>query len=249
MKFSFINGNGIKLLAAVLMVIDHIGAIFFPQIVWLRCVGRISFPLFAYMLAVGCKYTRNKVYHFLLLSAAAAICQSVYFAVTGSLRLNIFFTFALSALLIYCLRGLGDCIMRGAGALICLLPCMAFAGMVFLTYLLCSVSDINGVPFGVEYGFWGCMLPVFPAAADVALEISKAEIFPSLRRFACIFSFAAGLVLLSAFHSSVIQWYCMFSLVPLVFYNGMRGKLNLKYFFYIFYPAHLALFYLISLLI
>ena len=65
MKFSFINGNGIKLLAAVLMVIDHIGAIFFPQIVWLRCVGRISFPLFAYMLAVGCKYTRNKVYHLL----------------------------------------------------------------------------------------------------------------------------------------------------------------------------------------
>ncbi len=71
MKIPSLSGNAIKLMAAAFMVIDHIGMIFFPEAVWLRCIGRISLPLFAYMLAEGFAYTRSKFNHIALLAAVA----------------------------------------------------------------------------------------------------------------------------------------------------------------------------------
>ena len=50
----------IKLIAAVCMLVDHIGYIFFPeQLIW-RLIGRISMPLFAYSIARGYEYSRQK---------------------------------------------------------------------------------------------------------------------------------------------------------------------------------------------
>ena len=39
------------------------------------------------------------------------------------------------------------------------------------------------------------------------------------------------------FDLAKVQIYSMFSLIPIFSYNGRKGK-NMKYFFYIFYPAH-----------
>ena len=36
------------------------------------------------------------------------------------------------------------------------------------------------------------------------------------------------------------QWYSLLALPLLLLYSGKRGKANLKYFFYIFYPVHLV---------
>jgi hypothetical protein len=60
----------------------------------------------------------------------------------------------------------------------------------------------------------------------------------SLTQYLC---FALGLVL-SVITSTggLPQEYALFSLIPIAFYSGKRGKLNLKYFFYLFYPLHLV---------
>ena len=60
--------------------------------------------------------------------------------------------------------------------------------------------------------------------------------------------FAAGLVAVSLAIGG-IQTFCLLALIPLAFYNGKRGKLRMKYFFYIFYPAHLIILYGINLLL
>ena len=49
----------LKLIAMVTMLIDHAGKILFPQLSFMRVVGRLAFPLYAYCIAVGCVYTRN----------------------------------------------------------------------------------------------------------------------------------------------------------------------------------------------
>ena len=50
-KLRVLNTNGLKFLAAALMVVDHIGMLFFPtQKVW-RIIGRLSMPLFAFALS------------------------------------------------------------------------------------------------------------------------------------------------------------------------------------------------------
>ena len=48
-----------------------------------------------------------------------------------------------------------------------------------------------------------------------------------------------GLLLLAADTGSV-QYWSLLALPLLLCYSGRRGKGNLKYFFYIFYPAHLV---------
>jgi hypothetical protein len=46
-----------------------------------------------------------------------------------------------------------------------------------------------------------------------------------------------------------LQWASLLSVPLLALYNQKRGKYNIKLLFYIFYPAHLAVIYLISVLI
>ena len=49
----------LKFIALVVMLIDHIGAKLLPQFFILRIIGRLSFPIFAYLVAVGAKRTRD----------------------------------------------------------------------------------------------------------------------------------------------------------------------------------------------
>ena len=58
-----LSNDRLKIIAAAAMLIDHIGAYLLPQVRILRIIGRIAFPIFAFMIAEGCRYTKNKKYH------------------------------------------------------------------------------------------------------------------------------------------------------------------------------------------
>ena len=68
----------IKLVAFITMAIDHIGYVFFPGEMWMRIIGRIAFPLFAYCLATGCIYTKNPKKYALRLFAFSVVSQPFY---------------------------------------------------------------------------------------------------------------------------------------------------------------------------
>lgn len=72
------TGFHLKLIALTTMFIDHIGAVFFPQVTLLRVIGRISFPLYAFLIAEGCRYTRNRGRYALGLGAFALISELPY---------------------------------------------------------------------------------------------------------------------------------------------------------------------------
>ena len=59
-----LNRNVLKIIALITMLIDHIGLVFFPGIEIFRIIGRISFPIFAFMIAEGCEHTENKKKYF-----------------------------------------------------------------------------------------------------------------------------------------------------------------------------------------
>jgi len=53
------NTFQIKVLAIVTMIIDHMGLFFFPQLIIFRIIGRLSFPLFAWLIANGAYHTHD----------------------------------------------------------------------------------------------------------------------------------------------------------------------------------------------
>lgn len=217
-----INANQLKIFGALTMFIDHMGLMFFPDMQFFRIIGRLSFPIFAYMISEGCSHTSNKPRYFLRIFSLAFFCQVVYYIAERSLYMSILVTFSISILLIFLLQYV--CSLSGFRKVL---------GFVGFGLALAVVLTITGV-MEIDYGFWGILVPVFASISD--------------NRNKKLFFFTVGLFLLSM-SSGGIQRICLLSVILLYFYDGERGKANLKYFFYIFYPLHLALLEVIYLIL
>lgn len=236
------SGFLLKLLAAITMLIDHAGLLLFPGVQWMRVVGRIAFPLYAYSIAEGFRYTHDRKRYFLQIFLLGAACQIVYTIADGTLYLGILITFSLSLCLMalareMCATWQGDMTAVGqwladhgfATAARRSLTTVAFFVVTVLTALLTMVVR-------VDYGFCGILVPLAAYLPEKPLH----------RKLAC----GGMLLVLSAYHWMLgdhVQLWCLFAMLPLFLYNGTPGKHRLKWFFYIFYPAHMAILYLLSL--
>lgn len=230
-----LSKNALKILAAVSMVIDHVGYVFFPQLTVLRIIGRLAFPIFAYSIYEGCRYTRNRGKYFLRVFLLGSVCFIGYFIYTKTLYFNVVISFSIAILIIYSLQGLKKQLIAGNKNIPrILLSSMLILTSVVLAYALCRRCE-------VDYGFWGIMLPVWAELLDISAFTQKSpEKIKSFEKPLIYAGFAAGLLLLAS-DMGGIQYYSLLALLPIVFTGSRRGKLNLKYFFYVFYPLHLLI--------
>ncbi|MFY4659846.1 TraX family protein [Scardovia wiggsiae] len=285
----------LKWIALITMTADHIGFILFPQATALRVIGRIAMPVFAYLIAEGCRYSRHKLRYFLTVLGTGAVCSvAAYYAAGGTLYQNILITFALSIATICSLQYLIDSvgggtlgsirrgttyrstkgsrghrqdsgsstvedseasiglstenIQRGfegntaedapgsAMRLPVLLSAAWFLGMIAVDGVLGFPAPfLSRIGFSVDYGFMGILLPVFVYAV------------PNRRLWKWL-ALAAGICLLTA-QMRWLEAYAFLSLPFVALYNGERGRYPMKYFFYLYYPAHIACITGISMLI
>ena len=91
----------IMLLAMLTMLLDHLGAVFYPEAEWLRLIGRIAFPLYAFRIVQGYRYTRNLKKYFSRLAALAIISQLPYTLLFEVKQLNVIFLFLVALLSLY----------------------------------------------------------------------------------------------------------------------------------------------------
>ena len=89
-----------KILAMLIMLIDHIGMVLFPDIVILRIIGRLAFPIFAYFAAEGCLHTSNIKKYLLRMSICAAVFQIVQWFVCKTWTPSVVWTYALAVLFV-----------------------------------------------------------------------------------------------------------------------------------------------------
>lgn len=218
-KRGFLTSNMLKVIAMVTMLIDHVGFHLFPTEISFRIIGRLAMPIFAYLIAEGCRYTKNKPRHFLEVFLLGVFCQTFMFAF-GQTKFNILITFSVSILLIY----ITDIAIKNKY----FLPIPII--LVILLYPTVTMI-LPKLGVGFDYGYFGMILPLF------AFVPSK-KILKTL-------SFAVGLALLCRF-SGRVQLYSLLALIPIFFYNGERGKFGFKYAFYIFYPLHILIIYAIK---
>lgn len=214
-----LSGNQLKLIALITMTIDHVGAYLLPQFTILRIIGRLSMPIYAFLIAEGCRHTKNKLKYLGLMVGFAVVCQLVDFFVRGSLQQCILVTFSLSMLLIFALQF----VEKKKDLLSCLVFFTLLAGVYYVSEKL--PGRIPG--FSIDYGFKGILLPVF-----ISLGTNKQQ---------KVLGAAVGMCFLALGKTS--QWYSLLALPLLMLYSGQRGKGNYKYLFYIYYPLHLAAIY------
>lgn len=235
-KVRFLSGNAIKFIAAILMVVDHVGLVFFPTVMVFRHIGRLSMPLFAFMIAEGTRYTKNKLKYLLAVFTLAVICQIAYYIFApNDLYFSILVTFTFSIVCIYALQFMKKCLLeREVKLWLKVCSALLFVLVIFTVNVFCRY-------FVVDYGYWGCMLPVFASLFDFR-RVDNESVKKYDKLILRTLSFAVGLIVF-VFTSGAVDFsvYALLSLPLLFLYNGEKGKLNAKYFFYIFYPLHLLL--------
>ena len=219
----------IKIIAAASMLIDHMGLLLFPQYRFMRILGRLAFPLYAFCIAEGFYYTRDRKRYFGQIFVLGLLCQIVYFIADGSMYLGVLIAFSLSILLMWTLDGVKKALAAKNGAI--------KAAAIFVLALAAVAALCHFMT--VDYGFVGILLPVLA--------------FASGKKWVRLGLFSLGLVALCAvIYSSGgldVQWWALAALPLLALYNGKPGKYRMKYFFYVFYPAHLAVLYLIAMFV
>ena len=228
MKIKGLTNNQLKLIAMTAMLLDHAGMLLFPQYKILRIIGRIAFPIFAYMIAEGCLHTRNRQKYLLGLFMPALIIQAVYIVAMNSLYQNILITFSLSAMLIFAIDGF----VKKRDRITLTVMLAVTVAVAFVTLGLPILLEKQG--FVIDYGFWGVILPV-------AVYFAPKKVWK--------LTATAVILVIRGIIFGELKWFAPLALPLLMLYNGERGKLKLKYLFYIFYPAHLVILYAISLFI
>ena len=98
----------LKLIACITMLADHIGAILLPGCVLLRIIGRLSFPIYCFLLAEGAAHTRNAKGYALRLLICAILSEIPHdLALSGRVltlgSLNTMFSLLLGFLMIQCM--------------------------------------------------------------------------------------------------------------------------------------------------
>ncbi len=249
------SSNILKLIACFTMLLDHTGYMMIANGVGdydiallLRLLGRISFPIFAFLISEGFKHTKNVVYYTARLFIAGIISEIPFnLCFHGKLiyrdSLNIMFTFAISLVMLIftdmCIKS-----QRKEIRLFFFLPLMA----------ACYFAD----SLSVDYGYFAILLVFLFYISDSNSISKKLILVPILLLFSARMIILAFLKMDSATLWQQMQLFSALSFIPIVFYNGKSGSSSRtkgvrkvkQYLFYLFYPAHLiALYFIFELLV
>ena len=82
-RYGLLTGTGLKLIAMASMVLDHLGDNFFPGAVWMRALGRIAMPVFAFCVAEGFIHTHDRMRYFRRLGLFGVVSEVPFDLVTA----------------------------------------------------------------------------------------------------------------------------------------------------------------------
>lgn len=233
-----LSGATLKALACVFMCLDHAGMLLFPRVYWLRCVGRLAFPIFAFFIAEGCRYTKNRARYLARIALLGVGCEAVYMMSGSAYYGNILITFSLSIALIYLWQ---ECQARwDKNKRIALLWGAAFAAATAAVGVFVHTC-------GVDYGFAGVMTAVLVSIAQTRHTNGATAVKRWDRLEVRLVLLAVALIWVVAVNIAPMrQLWSLLALPLLLLYNGTAGKRRFQYGFYVFYPLHLALLQMIA---
>lgn len=231
-KMRIFSGSTLKLLAIILMFIDHFAVVLGGVLPFLRValfsfggksitiyfimrkLGRLAFPIFCFLITEGFFHTRSKVKYALRLCIFAVISEIPFDLMVGGKLLywgkqNIYFTLLFGVVLLYAYENIPNIIYKAL--------CMA------------AVAAVS-VVLKVDYSLRGVLLIL------LLYILREKPVEKTLLAYPLL---SGGVPALAAF-------------VPINMYNGQRGFIRsriLQYGFYVFYPLHITLLVLVKILL
>ena len=223
----------LKLIAIIAMLFDHSSFLFYGRYFsWMRCVGRIAFPIFAFQICQGFLHTKNLKKYYLRLIIFALISEIPYawftYTFTNKISINVIFTLILGLISI----NIYDYFFKKANGKRLLTQLL----YIIISLLLVSGICILAEKLKFDYGYFGVLL-IFSFYI-----FNNNKILMNLSSFllTCLF-FLPRLIKFDFHIYFIILLLCtLLSLLPINLYNGKKGK-DFKWMFYVFYPLHLTL--------
>lgn len=200
----------VKLLAALLMVVDHVGAVL--EVEWLRIIGRFSFPLFAWLLVQGSKHTKNWQRYQQRLLILAIASQPIYTLFIGRMfPLNPVFGLWLGLVLLRLIKQRQMTVLLG----------VAIIGVATLFF---------------DYQYYGIGLIYLISSYPLLLPNPDGTIDP----FVNILLWVAASIVLHFYYatSHPLQLYALPFIALMPFLNLVHERGSKARWFYWFYPVH-----------
>ena len=237
----FLTGSTLKWIAITAMFINHFGDIVLEGVIMnapysaftdaqfqiiINCyetfhaIGRISMPIFCFLIVEGFVYTRDVKHYLTRLFLFAIISEVPYDLASGTsafdlAQQNVFFTLAAGLLVLIAMK------RYQTNKLLVIAVPMAMAAA---TYYL----KFDGSYYGV------LMMVLFYLLRDKRLG-----------KCAAVFALQIAIMMVFSESFDLNQVLAALPLIAIYFYNGRRG-MKLKYFFYLFYPCHLLVLALVT---
>ena len=226
-----ISSAGLHILAMAIMLCDHLGMVLFPQAAWMRSVGRLAFPIFAFLLVEGFCHTKDFTKYAGRMFVCALIAE-VPFDLMTSGRLvdfshqNVLWTFLIAQVLMSVAEQYRSHPGKRSQAMLVI--------WIVLVFFL-------GEALATDYGGAGVLMVLvfyfFRERTPVSLVM----------QFACLFILNAFFVpsaFISAFGYEIPQQTLAMLALPLIWlYRGRQGyhSQGFRYFCYAFYPCHVLI--------
>ena len=233
-----INNNTLKIIAMILMLLDHLWGTIIPGNQWMTLIGRMAFPIFAFLIVEGFFHTSDLKKYMKRLFIFGLISEIPFNLIyTGSIifpfHQNVMFTLLLGLLIINEI----DKIKNNKEIKKKIIPILK----IFL-FLLISIIGF------VDYGVTG-VLTIVVFYLFRGFKLAWIGQLISLILLYIVF-FEGQSVILNIFNYEYflpLQSIGVLSLIFIWLYNGEKGKNNklIKYLFYSFYPVHMLVIYLI----
>jgi hypothetical protein len=206
-------------IAIITMLIDHIGYEFFPSDFTWRMIGRIAFPIYTYLLVRGLTFTSSKSTYFKRLLVIGVLAQLPFTLLFETYSLNVIFTLLYGATAIVISEKVGQI----WGIFI----------LVIFGLIMVPISDFTD--YGI-YGYLLFLLYYFLKEKPVALLIGHVSL-----------NVLYSLYYSDSWHS--IQSFSIIATIIIIFKNHLPVVKIPRLFYRAFYPTHLLILYLLSLMI
>lgn len=208
----------LEIIAMLTMLIDHIGKVFFPDMVILQVIGRLAFIIYAYLIALGFSRTGSSIKYLVRIFIVAVISQLFYGILFSWFRLNVCFTLALGILF---LKIFSNKKIKNSQKII-----------------LCILILLLSLCLGCEYGAYG-ILTMF---IFYLLREQKKYLIIIVQSFLTIIS-----VFIFSFAKIQLFALCTFPLISVIPPKIEKFKCP-KHINYLFYPIHLIIIAMVNTL-